>query len=84
MASPEWELPPEPVIIEDVRGCAALGLDDNPEKQKKMIKHFQINGTHFCSIYSFYVQMLENRMPSKEEEQEFEVATDIIKVKEIK
>ncbi len=64
----------EPIVIADVRGCIA----------KDLIKHFQINGTHLVSMFSFFIQMLEGRLPSQAEEDEFNLASDVkdIKVKD--
>ena len=40
-------------------------------------KHFEINGTHLVPVLSFYIQMMENRLPTEEEAEEFELATQI-------
>lgn len=66
--------PDEEVIIADIKGCIAADL----------IKHFQINETHICSMFSFYTQMLENRTPTDEEMNEFDLASDVKDIREQK
>lgn len=46
-------------------------------------KQFQINGSHFCHMFSFYSQMLDGRVPTDEEMAEFELASDVKGIKEI-
>lgn len=46
-------------------------------------KYFEVNGTHFVHTLSFYEQVLNNRLPSKEEIDEFELATEIKTIKEV-
>lgn len=50
----------------------------------KHLKHFEINGTHLVSMFSFFTQMDEGRLPTKEEEAEFELASDVKDIREIK
>lgn len=66
--------PDEEMTVEDIKGCVAPHL----------IKHFQINGTHICSMFSFYTQMLENRTPTEEEMNEFNLASDVKDIREQK
>lgn len=82
LASKELDDEPEEVVIQTVKGC--LGMGQMSEAQRnRLVKSFEINGTHIVSIYSFYVQILEGRLPTPEEEAEFELATQITKIKEI-
>lgn len=83
MAQKEFDAPFEEVVVNDVRGCVALGEMTEAERAR-LVKSFQINGTHYCSIQSFYWQILEGRLPTPEEIEEFELATQITKIKEIK
>jgi hypothetical protein len=74
LAQPELGAEPEEVTIQHVVGCVAPHLN----------KYFQINGTHFCHMFSFFKQVLENRLPTKEENDEFELASQITKIRDIK
>lgn len=74
MATKELDSEPEPVVISDIKGCVAEHLN----------KYFQINGTHFCHMFSFFTQLMEGRVPSKEEMDEFELASQVTKIREIK
>lgn len=74
MARRELDLPDEEIVVSDVKGCVAEHLQ----------KYFQINGTHFCHMFSFFTQMLESRVPSDEEMAEFELASQVKKIREIK
>lgn len=75
-ARPELDAPDEALIVRDIRGCAAItGMD--LALRERLIKHYQINGTHYCHMFSFHTQMEEGRIPSDEELAEFELATNI-------
>lgn len=45
-------------------------------------KFFEINSSHHCNMLSFYTQMLENRLPTQAELEEFELATQIKEIRE--
>lgn len=76
MARPELDAPDEKITIFDVKGCAAItGMD--LALRERLIKHYQVNGTHYCHMFSFHTQMEEGRVPSDEELAEFELATNI-------
>lgn len=86
-AQKELDGPLEEVVIESVLGCAAMGLEK--EQENRLVKYFQINGSHFCHMLSFYMQLEgdENgvkRLPTKEEIDEIELATQIVAIKELK
>ncbi len=72
LARREMEGPDEPVEIKTI-----LGNVQYP-------RFFEINGTHFVSILSCYLQIFEGRVPTEEETEEFNLATDIVKIKELK
>jgi len=59
------------IKVETIRGCAALGHDEKSEDFKRLIQSFEINGTHLVTMFSFFTQMHENRVPTEEEEAEF-------------
>jgi hypothetical protein len=67
---------PEEVIIQDVKGCAGIGAEH-------LKKSFQINGQYLVSMFSFYTQLLDGRLPTPEETEEFELATDIVRIKDL-
>lgn len=46
-------------------------------------KHFEINGTHLVSMFSFFTQMIDGRLPTPEDEKQFEDATQIKRIEEI-
>ncbi len=71
-AKPDLEAPAEEIVLQDIAGSI------------KHVKFFEINGTHWVRMDSFYTQMLENRLPSKEEEEEFELATEIKDIRPLK
>lgn len=71
LARPELDAPDEEVEIKQVKGCVAPHLQ----------KYFEINGTHFCHMFSFYTQMMEKRVPSQDEMDEFELASQIKDIK---
>jgi len=82
LASKELDGELEEVTIQDVKGC--MGLGAMPEAQRaRLVKTFQINGTHFVPIFSFYIQLIEGRLPTPEEADEFELATQITKIKDL-
>lgn len=66
----------EPVVVKDVVGIRAV-------TDPKLAKWFQINGTHMCHMLSYFTQNLEGRVPTDAELEEFELASDIVKMKEI-
>lgn len=68
----EMDAPDEEITIEHVCGSLAH------------VKHYEINGTHWVSILSFHMQLEEGREPTKEEEEEFNLATEIKDIKEIR
>ena len=76
-ARKERDQPDEDVTIKEVLGVRAI-------TDPALVRWLQINGTHLCHALSFYTQLLENRIPSDEEIAEFDLATDIVKMKEIK
>lgn len=83
LAQTDFDAPFEEVVISDVRGC--LGLGNMPEAERsRLIKSFQINGTHLVGIFSFYTQLQEGRLPTEEEEAEFQLATQIEKIRPLK
>lgn len=65
LAQLDFDQPFEEIKIREIKGSL------------KHVKHFEINGTHWVSMFSFYTQLLEGRMPTPEEEQEFDLATQI-------
>lgn len=73
LAQRELVLPFEEIKIRDIRGCVAQELQ----------KYFQVNGTHLVSMFSFYMQMEEGRLPTQVEENEFNLATDIKDIRKI-
>lgn len=60
---------PEEVTIKEILG--------NLKNQKQ----FQINGEYLVTMFSFFTQLLDGRLPTAEEEAEFELATDITDIK---
>lgn len=71
LAAKEMGAEPEQIEIKHVLGSVA-----HP-------KYFEINGTHWVHMYSFFTQMMEGRIPTPEEMDEFELASQITKVKEL-
>lgn len=69
LAQKEFDEPFEEIKMKDIRGNVA-----HP-------KHFQINGTHLVSMFSFFMQMEEGKLPTQDEEDEFNLATDIKRIK---
>jgi hypothetical protein len=65
--------------LEEVQIASVQG-----SKDKDLQKYLEINGSHLCHTLSFFSQLMENRLPSDEEIAEFELATQITKIKEIK
>ncbi len=51
---------------------------------KRWTKCMEINGTHLVTMLSFFTQLMEGREPSPEENAEFELATEIKDIREIK
>lgn len=80
LASRHLDEAPEEVTIKNVQGCAAIGLKD--EEKARLLKCFQINGTHIVSMLSFYTQLIDGKLPTAEEEAEFNLATDIKDIRE--
>lgn len=72
----------ELVTVESIRGCLAAG-DMPEEKRLELLRSFEINGTHLCPMLSFFIQVEEGRLPTPEEEQEFNLATQVVAIKEI-
>lgn len=68
-ASPDG--PEEKVVIKDILGS------------RQWPKYFEINGAYLVHAFSFFSQVMDNRMPAKEEMDEFELATQITQIKEI-
>lgn len=66
----------EEVVVKDVVGIRAV-------TDPKLAKWFQINGTHMVHMLSYFTQNLEGRVPTDAELEEFELASDIVKMKEI-
>ncbi len=65
---------PEKVLVTDIKGCVA----------EHLAKYFQISGKYLCHMFSAYTQLIEGRVPSEAELQEFEIASDIKDIKEVK
>lgn len=82
-ASKEFGGAPEEIIIKNVAGCAGFGKMTEAERSR-LLRTFEINGTHFCSMFSFYMQLMDGRLPTAEEEADFDLASDIKGMKEIK
>lgn len=72
LARPELDAPDEKIKIEHIKGSL------------RHAKQFEINGTHWVHMYSFFTQMLENRTPTPEEMDEFETASQITRISETK
>lgn len=70
LARKELDQPDEKIKIEHIKGSL------------KHVKYFEINGSHWVSMYSFFTQMMDGRVPTPEEESEFELSTQITKIKE--
>lgn len=77
LAVKELGAPEEDIVITHIQGAAGAGATH-------LQKYFVINGTHFVHMYSFFTQMLEGRAPTKEEMDEFELASQIKDIKEVK
>lgn len=76
LAQPNLDADAEPIKVKEVVGVRAV-------TDPKLIRYYQINGTHLCHMLSFHLQVEEGRVPSKEELDEFDLATDVVKIKEI-
>jgi hypothetical protein len=63
----------EEVIIKSVGPCIGQGLE----------KYLTVNETHVCHTFSFFSQLMEGRKPTDEELSEFELASDVVKIKEL-
>lgn len=70
LARKELDQPDEKIKIEDIKGSL------------KHVKYFEINGSHWVSMYSFFTQMIDGKVPTPEEEAEFELSTQITKIRE--
>jgi hypothetical protein len=47
-------------------------------------KYFELNGgTHHCHMYSFFVQLMEDRCPTKEEMDDFELASQVKNIRSL-
>ena len=71
LARPEMDAPDEKIVIEHIKGSLHYQ------------KFFEINGTHWVSMLSFFLQMIEHRLPTEEEAADFELATQITGMKGI-
>lgn len=71
LAKKELDQPYEEIKIREVRGNLANE------------KCFEINGTHLVSMYSFFSQLIDGKLPTLEDEKEFELATQITRIKKI-
>lgn len=71
LAQKEFDQPFEEIKIRDVKGSI------------RYEKYFEINGTHWVSMISFFTQMLYGRFPTKDEANDFEEATRIKVIEEI-
>lgn len=81
LARRELNLPDELITVNEIQGCAAItsqGVDP------VLIKYYQINGTHFCHMFSFHTQMEEGRVPTDREMAEFELAAEIKDIRPMK
>lgn len=67
------EGPEEEVTIKNVGPCVGLGLE----------KYLTINETHVCHTFSFFSQLMEGRKPTDDELKEFELASAVVKIKEL-
>lgn len=53
-------------------------------KAKELARYLEINGSHLVHSLSFFTQLMEGRVPTQDELNEFDLATDVVKIKEIK
>lgn len=71
LARKEMDAPDELITIKTAQGS------------RVHLKHFEINGTHWVSMCSFFMQMIDGRVPTPEEEAEFELATQVKEIRSI-